>query len=106
MSKEVRQTFGIINPFTGKLYLDIIDYHITIRQLTDIKLLPNSVIESHIPEEKGEFYQVHCDSKLRRELKAKGIVTCIISMQKRTTGNYAECRINNKPKQAKLTREN
>lgn len=93
MNKNIRQTFGVINPKTGKLYSDIIDYHLTIRQLTDIKILPNSFIESNIKGEEGEFYLLHLDSKLRNRLKKEGIVTCIVSMQKRTYGNIAEARI-------------
>lgn len=90
---NIRQTFGIKNPLTGTLYSDIIDFHLTVRQLTDIKILPNSFIESHLPDEEGEMYLLHMDSKLRNKLKREGIVTCIISMQKRTCGNIAEARI-------------
>lgn len=93
MSNSIRQTFGVINSLTGKLYPDIIDYHLTVRELTDIKLLPNSFVESHLKNESGEMYLLHLDSKLKNRLRKEGIVTCIISMQKRAYGNIAEARI-------------
>lgn len=92
-NNSMRQTFGVINPVTGKIYSDIIDYHLTVRQLTDAKVQPNSFIESHIEGQEGEMYRIHMDSKLRNKLIKDGVVTSIISMQKRTSGNVAEARI-------------
>lgn len=88
MPKDIRQTFGVIDSKTGKLYPDIIDYSIKTLFIADIKLLPNSVLELN-----KEFYYVHCDSKLKRKLKEEGLVKVIVSFQNRTYGNYAECRI-------------
>lgn len=87
-SNPTRQTFGVINPLTGKIYLDIIDYQLQSIQLPDIKLLPNSVLHLN-----SDCYLIHMDSKLKKKLKEEGLVRVIVSYQKRTSGNYAECRI-------------
>ena len=102
MNANIRQTFGVKNPLTGRLYPDIINYHLTVRELTDIKLLPNSFVESHLKDESGERYLLHLDSKLKNKLRKEGIVTCIISMQKRACGNIAEARIYKEKKQGEL----
>ena len=83
-----RETFGVVNPQTGKQYADIISASMEARLISDIKLLHNSMLFY-----KEEPYLVHCDSRLKRKLKEEGLVRVIVSFQKRTYGNYAECRI-------------
>ena len=85
---KVRQTFGVIDKLTGKQYTDIISASMEVRLITEIKLLPNSILSY-----KDEVYTVHCDSKLKRKLREEGLVRVIVSFQKRIYGNYAECRI-------------
>ena len=87
---QVRQTFGIVDQKTKKLYSDILDYSLVTGFYSDVKLLRNSC---HVDERDGTVYLIHMDSKLRNELISKGITKVIVSLQKRTTGNYAEARI-------------
>lgn len=84
-----RDTFGIVDSKTGKLYSDILDYWIEVHFITDIKILPNSTINSHIPQAP---FLLHCDNKLKRELREKVVAKVIVSFQKRTTGNFAFAR--------------
>jgi len=88
MTIKIRETFGVVNPLTSKQYTDIILASIEARLITEIKLLPNSVLFY-----RDEAYLIHCDSKLKRKLREEGLVRVIVSFQKRTYGNYAECRI-------------
>lgn len=83
-----RDTFGIANSRTGKLYSDILDYLLVTTHFSDIKLLPSSTYCTSDTE-----YLIHMDSKLKRALKLSGIVKVICSLQKRTTGNYCIARI-------------
>lgn len=85
----VRDTFGIIDPATGKQYDDIIFAFIHRDVISDSKLQFNSVLS----DLKGETYSIQMDSKTRKKLKEEGLIEVIVSYQKRTTGNYAMVRI-------------
>lgn len=86
---NLRDTFGIIDKNTGKIYPDILIYFLEHQVITDIKILPNSVIY----DKDNVCYLLQMDSKLRRALKEHGIMKVIISFQRRTTGNIALARI-------------
>jgi len=88
--KPVRQTFGIVDQKTKKLFSDILDYSLVTAFYSDVKLLKNSC---HVDERDGTVYLIHIDSRLRNELINKGLTKVIVSLQKRTTGNFAEARI-------------
>lgn len=92
-STKLRETFGIIDGKTGKIYPDILNYHLEIMYITDIKLLPNSVISTKAINGTEVFYPIQIDSKLKRLLKDKGIAKVIVSFQIRTNGKIALARI-------------
>lgn len=84
----IRETFGIIDGKTGKLYSDILSYALEREILTDETLLPNSV-----KYRKNLCYILQMDSRLRRALRTEKMVNVIISYQRRTTGNIALARL-------------
>lgn len=94
----MRETFGIIDGKTGKIYPDILNYRLEIQTITDIKLLPNSILTAF----DGESYPIQIDSKLKRLLKEKGIAKVIVSFQIRTNGRIALARIYQNTKQNPL----
>ena len=83
---SIRQTFGILDK-DGNLYRDI--KSATIIQKT-LSPSDNEIVFMN------ECYRIHKDFALEKELASKGTTFCIISIQKRTTGNVAEARIFNK----------
>ena len=84
----LRETFGVVDGKTGKLYPDLLSYALEKGIVTDSILQPNSVMYR-----KGICYTTHIDSKLKRVLKEQGLASVIISFQKRTTGNIALARL-------------
>lgn len=99
-TSNMRDTFGIIDPTTLDIYEDIIDYHLGTRLFTQASHKDKYILE------KGIFYILHMDSKLRRRLHELSYPTqlnlatlgmetqkVIISFQHRTTGYIALARI-------------
>jgi len=97
---NMRDTFGIIDPFTLDIYKDILDYHLGTRLFTQVSCKDRYILE------KGIFYILHMDSKLRRKLHELSYPTqlslatlgieaqkVIISFQHRTKGFIALARI-------------
>lgn len=89
-STKLRETFGIIDGKTGKTYPDILNYHLEVMMITDIKLLQNSVLTNSMDK---QTYPIQIDSKLKRLLRDKGIAKVIVSFQIRTNGKLALARI-------------
>lgn len=83
----LRDTFGVIDSKTGKIYPDIKDYFL----ITDL------FEPRHL--NKGSYYYdtityvLHKDKKLKRAIMKEGKVRVIISMQRRTDCNIALARI-------------
>lgn len=86
---QIRDTFGIIDPETGKQYKDVLSAFIKLEVIASSKLQFNSTIT----DSRQNVYLLRMDSKTRKELKEAKVIQVIVSYQKRTDGNYAMARI-------------
>lgn len=77
---EVRETFGLIDPLTGKQYEDIQNAFLLTLRITE-----QDKVERRITlKDNSLSFFLHCDSKVKREIKEKGYCDCIVSFQIRT----------------------
>jgi hypothetical protein len=77
---EIRETFGLIDPLTGKRYQDIQNAFLLTLRITE-----QDKIEKRITLSTNNLsFFLHCDSKVKKEIKEKGFCDCIVSFQIRT----------------------
>ena len=76
MNSNIRETFGILDKETGKQYSDIINAFLLSLRIT----------------EEDKHFLLHCDSKVKREIKEKGYCNCIVSFQTRSDCKIALAR--------------
>lgn len=81
--RNFRETFGIIGKNNIR-YRDILEAYIEARII--------SVNDLYIGFLK-DIYQIHIDNKAYKEIMQNNEAKCIISYQKRTTGNFAMIRL-------------
>jgi len=76
---EIRETFGLIDPLTGRQYEDIQNAFLLTRKITWWDKDYKSITLTG-----GLSFFLHCDSKVKKEIKEKGYCDCIVSFQIRT----------------------
>ena len=77
---EIRETFGLIDPLTGKQYIDIENAFLLTLRITE-----QDKVERRITLQNSNLsFFLHCDSKVKKEIKEKGYCDCIVSFQIRT----------------------
>ncbi len=87
MNSNIRETFGIIEKETGKQYQDIINAFLLSLRITEEDKRANKIILNN-----NTTFLLHCDSKVKREIKEKGYCDCIVSFQIRTSIKIALAR--------------
>lgn len=89
--EAVRNTFGLIDPLTKKRYEDILSAHLQLLYLSfETWNECGSLAESR---DRNKDYAILIDHATLKELIQKGTIPCIVSFQRRTTGNYAVVRL-------------
>ena len=97
----VRDTFGIVDPATGKQYADIIKAFLELRTFCK-----ECLSYGHITSQTGTEYKLFMDSALRRKLHCLAMedrISVVVSFQQRTNGLFAMARIANPTKVANHT---
>lgn len=89
--KPIRNTFGLYDPSTKQKYADILGSHLQLRRLLLEEWLENGYILEH--KDRHKRYKILLDFATQRQLLRDGIIDVLISFQRRTTGNYAVCRL-------------
>ena len=90
----LRETFGIIDPKTGKKYSDILHSFLIAATLNADDLDRMYIYPSLKQALKGEVYKLHVDSVVKREIRKNKECKCIISYQTRTDfGKIAFARV-------------
>lgn len=95
----VRDTFGIVDSKTGKLYPDLLTYSVKRDTFSQLRLFTRTYnnYDEGTTSNGYKVYSLHMDAKLKRALKLlprpKDTIEVIISLQNRTTGRIALARI-------------
>lgn len=76
MNSNIRETFGIIDKETGKRYPDIINAFLFSLRITEEDKKANKIILNN-----NNSFLLHCDGKVKREIKERGYCDCIVSFQ-------------------------
>lgn len=84
MNSNLRETFGINDPSTGKPYPDILRSFLVAQYLTIEDMNRMYIYPSLKQALKGEIYKLHLDSKVKRELKKNKECKCLVSYQTRS----------------------
>lgn len=87
MNSNIRETFGILDKETGKQYSDIINAFLLSLRITEEDKKANKIILNN-----NTHFLLHCDSKVKREIKEKGYCNCIVSFQTRSDCKIALAR--------------
>lgn len=86
MNSNFRETFGILDPNTSKMYEDIIGASLQNRMMRIDHLEKGYLILG------SSQYLIHVDKETLREILYSNEAYCVVSFQRRTTGNYAMVR--------------
>ena len=87
MLNTIRQTFGIIDPSTKKLYKDILNSFLIAKRISREDLRNRYIIPTSRNKVHEIFYSLHTDSKVRKIIREEGECPCIISFQTRKVGS-------------------
>lgn len=91
IEKLPRNTFGILDPSTGKKYEDIIGSHLQLRRLSLEEWLEVGYIAES--KDRQKLYKILLDFATQRELLQKNLIEVLVSFQVRTDGCYAVARL-------------
>lgn len=104
MNSKIRDTFGIVDQRTKKIYPDILDYSLLLARFSQSNLFQRTFLV-RTSEGITTEYILHMDAKLKRALKLLepiNSIEVIISLQKRTESiNIALARIYQRKEQEK-----
>ena len=87
MNSKFRETFGILDPSTSKLYSDIIGASLQNRMIS------YSHIDRGYLTLGSSKYQIHVDKETLHEILYNYETYCVVSFQRRTNGCYAMVRL-------------